>query len=109
MATERRVGLPPLKCRRLARGQTQRDVARATGLTVDALKHWEIGRVRPPPAAERKLAAHFGVTIRELRMYPDLAPGRPRPEDIAPFLDKLAELVAKRVLRKLSTTKELNK
>ena len=65
----RKVGITPLKARRLARGQTIREVAEATGIPKDTLAAWEIGLQRPGPANKRRLAEYFGgeLVIRKRR------------------------------------------
>ncbi len=70
----RQVGITPLKARRLARGQTIREVAEATGINKNAIAAWEIGLRRPDAASKRRLAKHFGIGLRDLDRYWDVAP-----------------------------------
>ncbi len=92
----RQVGITPLKARRLARGQTIREVAEATGINKNAIAAWEIGIRCPDAASKRRLAAHFSITVRDLS----------RPADLAPMLDervlnRIADSVAARVIAHL--------
>ena len=92
----RKVGITPLKARRLARGQTIREVAEATGIHKDLLARWEIGLGRPGRAAARTLASHFGIGVADLH----------RPVDVAlavdpATVDRIADRVADRVLARL--------
>ncbi len=63
-----------MKARRLARGQTIREVAEATGIPKDTIAAWEIGLQRPGPERKRRLAEHFGIAVRDLDRYYDVAP-----------------------------------
>ena len=54
---------------------------------------------RSPPDRRRKLAHHFNISVDELREFPDVAPGGPPPD----FFDKLADLVAAKVLKELQS------
>ena len=60
-APRRKVGITPLKSRRLSRGQTIREVSEATSLPRQSIVEWELANRRPPPQAQRKLARHFLV------------------------------------------------
>ena len=93
-APRRKVGITPLKSRRLSRGQTAREVAEATGLSKQWIVLWELGEKEIPPTAERTLARHYGVRVRDLRRFPDVT--QPKLD-----LDKLAENVARRVMEYL--------
>ena len=95
-ASRRRVGITPLKARRLARGQTIREVAEATGINKDLIARWEIGLGRPRSADERKLADHFAIRVADLN----------RPVDVAlsidsTTVDRIAERVAERILARI--------
>ncbi len=68
----RKVGISPLKSRRMSRGQTIREVSEATGLSKQWIVVWELGEKEIPPSAERTLAKHFGITVKELRCFPDV-------------------------------------
>jgi transcriptional regulator with XRE-family HTH domain len=47
---------------------TQAAVAARVGVTVNALRAWELGRARPRKAAARRLARALGVTVEDLEM-----------------------------------------
>jgi|SRR5674476_1496806 len=51
---------------RYQRGETQRDVAYALGVTQATVFLWESGRTRPRPAVARRLSDHFARPISEL-------------------------------------------
>jgi transcriptional regulator with XRE-family HTH domain len=51
---------------RYQRGETQRDVADAVGVTQATVFLWETCRTRPRPAAARRLSDHFARPIAEL-------------------------------------------
>jgi len=45
---------------------TQAAVAARVGVTVNALRAWELGRARPRKATARRIARALGVTVEEL-------------------------------------------
>jgi transcriptional regulator with XRE-family HTH domain len=47
---------------------TQAAVAARAGVTVNALRAWELGRARPRKAMARRLARALGVTVEELEI-----------------------------------------
>ena len=55
-----------LKAKRIEKGMTQDEVAKACGITQCAYSYYEIGKRQPKPAMLRKLASIFECTIDDL-------------------------------------------
>ena len=90
--------LSPLKARRVMRGETLEAVAAVTGISVSKLKHLEQGGLRLQAPDRVKLARHFGCKTGELsRPIKILSVS----EEISPFLDELAALIARKVRMEL--------
>jgi len=62
---------------RYQRGETQRNVADAVGVSQATVFLWESGRTRPRPAAARRLSDHFARPIAELLEKETAAPEGP--------------------------------
>ena len=91
-----RTGITPLRARRLVRGEVIRQVAEATGLSRDNITRWEVGAHQPNAEQTAALAAHYGCTPEELHRPLELR--APTEEELMPFVERCAEIVAKQVI-----------
>ena len=61
---------------RMARGMTQRELAKRVGVTVPAVYHWENGEAVPRVKNVEKIASVCGVSVR--RFYGEVPKPRAR-------------------------------
>ncbi len=112
LETDEGMSLPDLmKKKRADLGMTQSDLAKATGLTLSAIKQYETGRAEPPHSKVRVIAKTLGLSAGELwsempagdpsseqqkmeamRQATSFIMGDPSPKQLTDFLDFLRTL-----------------
>ena len=57
---------PTLRLLRVSRNKTISDVAKATGVTPQAVAHWEEGKTIPRVDKAKRLADFYGISLEDI-------------------------------------------